>query len=723
MTTRQGRRSQGWPSQGGSGRIGPPLSAAEAAVAELFSDNVPGHFGNHRSVSGGRADGRAIGRAGAEARAGAGGLSKAMLGRHQTEPNQGDGRPVSSGDLPTDPVNAGSLGFLSTVNESGATLQEAAGGAAASVTQGSGSTSGHVRGDRPSAAGRADKGPSGAARQDHLAPSRGHQRQVGAGLHGSQSVAEHASQNPPKSRFTAALPVLRTSARVAPAPKTPDSSTAHGETAGKSAAEPAALWRPPPPLVDLGEAEPSAGSAPAASDAKEGFPPLTSKSSNTPALSVGHSRRGRGGASRGATGSRTPASAAMHGRAPSSAMQAAADEAKAASASLAGATRREWLSRLVSQNPLMVAVSGDFRESARLSLRALAELTAEFDSSRLAVMTALSAGVSDAEAAQCLALVAAMEERVGDKLQSLLEFAQTSVVAIGKKWSVPLPAEHMAALGRAMNANIAVLDEGESTTRRGGGVGGGGGDAGGGEIGGGWGSGGTVAGASGAYGRGHRKQDEAHAWVAASASGSSAAGAGRSHARIRNSTHGHSPDHSYAAASQRAGTRSLDTPLQPGSAVALNGPASVASGAAATRPGDGLLCSPASSRFKVVSGGRAEAHGSSPGSEIEQSRSGPSLRHGSARSASRRRRASIEWVSRSGHESGGTFGRSGSVDGSVASREPPAVGMVLDAVAITRQLDGTKASLLGAHAGSTSGGPRSVRLSHVPASSESGVQY
>ncbi len=718
-------------SQGGSGRIAPPLSAAEAAVAELFAEPSHSRSGKMRPPSGA---GRTMRRTGTEPRRG-----------DRARARSSDGRRSEAA------VAAESLSHLSTVNESGATIQDAAGGAAASGTQGSGSRSSRRRSDRPSACGRADSGAPDASRPEHQAPSRDHHHRVRGDLPSGQDVEAHASRNPPKSLFAPALPAFRSSARVAPAPTpTPAAAAPTGGASGGGTPAEQAPWRPPPPLVDVALSEPVKASNPAMAGARAQVP-LTSKPARGPALPAGRDRRPdaahRAAAGSAGGGPRGPgggggAAFGMHSRAASSALHAAAADAQSASASLAASTRRDWLSRLVSQNPLMVAISGDFRESARLSLRALAELTAELDSSRQAVLTALSAGVSDAEAAECLALVAAMEERVGGKLQSLLEFAQTSVVAIGKKMAVPLPAEHMAALGRAMNANIAVLGAEADGAGGGGGVGGvGGGVGGGGGTVSGWGSGGvaTVAGASGAsHARSHRKHDGAHPWVSASASGSTArAAAGQSYARIRDSSVSPSHGRGRSPDSAGGGRDRLPAPLSPGSLAAagsFTGPVSAASAAAAAAslaaaspaggPWSGSRVSGGGpgSRFRVVSGGAAEAQGSSPGCDSDQSRSLSIRRTGSTASSSRRKRASVEWVSHSRRESGATFGRSGSVDGSDASREVPLAGTVLDAVAITQQLEGKRSVRRGGAAGSASGSVvRSVRRSHAQRSSDSGV--
>jgi len=141
---------------------------------------------------------------------------------------------------------------------------------------------------------------------------------------------------------------------------------------------------------------------------------------------------------------------------PRSLAQSAADEARSAAGSVGRSMRRDWLRKLVSDNQLMVVVSPDFRVCASLSLRALASLVKEVDTSKRELVRALAEhGADDAETAVCFALIAAFEERIGQKLQSLTEYLSTSIVSIGRKMDVPLPTQHLAELGRSMNANIA----------------------------------------------------------------------------------------------------------------------------------------------------------------------------------------------------------------------------------------------------------------------------
>jgi hypothetical protein len=140
-------------------------------------------------------------------------------------------------------------------------------------------------------------------------------------------------------------------------------------------------------------------------------------------------------------------------------LDAVQQEAAAVANSPLKSNRMEFLQRLVAQNPLMAVVSSDFRVCARLSLQALCQIAdSGSDNARVILEQALSVGVSDAEAAQCMGLITAFEERLDDKLQSLTEYIQTSFVSIGKKMDVPLPRSHMFELGRAMTSNLAVVE-------------------------------------------------------------------------------------------------------------------------------------------------------------------------------------------------------------------------------------------------------------------------
>lgn len=146
-------------------------------------------------------------------------------------------------------------------------------------------------------------------------------------------------------------------------------------------------------------------------------------------------------------------------RTPHSLTRAAELEAESVVSSPLRTNRRDFLRRLVAQNPLMVVMGDDFRAAAALSLKALKQLaSAGSEDARSVVQRELERGISDAEAAQCLALIAAFEERATDKMQSLLELMQTAFVSVGKRLDVPVPQAHMHELGRAMTNNLAVVE-------------------------------------------------------------------------------------------------------------------------------------------------------------------------------------------------------------------------------------------------------------------------
>lgn len=227
--------------------------------------------------------------------------------------------------------------------------------------------------------------------------------------------------------------------------------------AGSAAFASAAASAAPPPLTVVSAAGPSAANAPASAGTS-----LTSTSRsvrfNKPELrppplgSVG-----LGQASEVLAGS--SAGSLVRGKSHASLTDSVAREAAATAASPMRSHKMDFLQRLVAQNPLMAVVSDDFRVCARLSLQALRTIAERGeDGARQLLQQALSAGISDAEAAQCLGLVSAFEERLDDKLQSLMEYLQTSFVSIGKKLAVPLLQAHMFELGRAMTKNLAVVE-------------------------------------------------------------------------------------------------------------------------------------------------------------------------------------------------------------------------------------------------------------------------
>jgi voltage-gated potassium channel Kch len=141
---------------------------------------------------------------------------------------------------------------------------------------------------------------------------------------------------------------------------------------------------------------------------------------------------------------------------------AASKEAARVAVNPLRSAKRDFLARLVGHNPLLVVVSDDYSLAARLSLQALLSLTADVRGIRADLIRVLEKGATDEELQHCIALIAAFEERMEEKVQSLLELVQTSFVAVGKRLDVPIPKTQLRVLGKAMNANIAVLEEGDA---------------------------------------------------------------------------------------------------------------------------------------------------------------------------------------------------------------------------------------------------------------------